>query len=62
MSGEMNKNMDIMETSSIYCSGFRFPEDCSNNGVYIEDSKECQECNADAMKALNEAFEEFNPF
>jgi len=52
----MIKNMDIMETNSIYCGGFRFPKDCPNNGVYDKDSRECKECKADVMEALNEAF------
>ena len=52
----MIKNMEIVKADPIYCSGFRSPENCLNNGVYVESNKECKECKADAMEALNEAF------
>ena len=36
------------------CSGWRFPEDCPNEGEYNPESKACLDCCEDALKAMSE--------
>ena len=46
------------EKMSDGCSGERFPNRCPHEGKFDSYSMACKECADDAIKALNEAFDD----
>jgi len=49
LSNTSKAQFDVME-GDILCSGWRI--DCPYDGVFNQNSKECEDCNNEALKAM----------
>jgi len=52
----LKETLQFEQAEDILCSGWRI--DCPYDGVFQPDSKECEECNNEAVNAMGEWWEE----